>query len=453
MISVGAQNNGGRNNENATAFSTYNKGLQDRLFPVKAEPTEDEDELDDNAPKDEFAALWTEEVAKAFDEVYEGYELGSDYVSPLKNVVGNWSKKAQAVLYQKGKSEANIFLPFNFGVTIDGLSGVKIFEAFRTDGKGLPYQYKTDSIGLIIKNYSHNVSLEGWTTQLETICKPLSTSASGKSVITVDDATIPKGKKRTYVKKNKNSGNPPKLPPPAKPQDLASEKTRVVLRRLADNGFATYGAMWVFDEDEKTVLYTLATIELPWKNNQNGVSCIPPNDKYRVKAHTSSKYGGCFWVIGNEKNEYRYNQLRGGANDPYVRSAVLIHTAPKAVGWLMGCIGPAFTFNGKQVTGTSDRGFDSSGNKAAFKFTGTKGDPKSTGTYYLNPAKGQSSQALAKMYGTLGPVGSFKMKIRNLGDVGAGQLPTSIYDDQVKAYVKQYSQWLNPMFKDLKGFG
>lgn len=450
MISVGAQNNGGRNNENATAFSTYNKGLVDRLFPVKAEPTEDKSTLDDNAPKDQFEALWTEEVADAFDEVYEGYELGSEYVSPLKNVVGNWSKRAQAVLYQRGKSEANIFLPFNFGVTIDGLSGMKIFESFRTDGKGLPYQYKTDSIALIVKSYSHEVSLDAWTTKLETICKPLSTTASGKSVITEDNAEIPKGKPSTYVKKNKG-GKDPKLPPPAKPQDLASEKTRVVLRRLADNGFATYGVMWVFDEDEETVLYTLATIELPWLNNRNGVSCIPPNDKYRVKAMVSSKYGGCFHVIGNQKNEYRYNQLRGGANDPYVRSAVLIHTAPKAVGWLMGCIGPAFQFNGKQVTGTSDKGFDSDGNKAAFKFTGTKGDPKSTGTYYLDPAKGQSSAALAKMYGTLSPAGSYKMLIKNLGDVGAGQLPTSIYDDRVKAYVKQYPQ-IKPMFKDLKGF-
>ena len=183
-------------------------------YYVSQSRSEDESTLDDNAPKDEFEALWTEEVADAFDEVYEGYELGSDYVSPLRNVVGNWSKKAQAKLYQEGKSEANIFLPFNFGVTIDGLSGMKIFEAFRTDGKGLPYQYKTDSIGLIVKSYSHNVSLEGWTTKLETICKPLSTTASGKSVITADDKEIPPGKPKTYVKKNKGGNKPPELPPP-----------------------------------------------------------------------------------------------------------------------------------------------------------------------------------------------------------------------------------------------
>ena len=453
LISVGSQSNGSRNNANATAFSTYNKGLIDRLTPIKAEATEDEDDLDDNAPKDEFDALWTEEVADAFDEVYEGYELGSDYVSPLKNVVGNWSKKAQAKLYQEGKSEPNIFLPFNFSMTLDGLAGMKIYEAFRTDGKGLPYQYKTDSIGLIIKSYSHSVGLDGWTTKIETICKPLTTNSTGQSTRTTDSGTIAPGKPKTYVKKNQGGENAPPLPAPAPAQNNEDEKVRVVLRRIADNGLATYGVMWVFDKDEKTVLYTLATIELPWKNNQNGVSCIPPNDKYRVKAMVSSKYGGCFHVIGNEKNEWRYDQLRAGASDQYSRSSVLIHTAPKAVGWLMGCIGPAFTFNGTQVTGTSDKGFDSSGNNYTYTFTGTAGDPKSTGTSYLDPAKGQSSQALAKMYGTLAPEGSFKMRIKNLGDVGPGQLPKSIYDQKVKDYVKEYSAHIAPIFKDLKGFG
>lgn len=40
---------------------------------------------------------------------------------------------------------------------------------------------------------------------------------------------------------------------------------------------------------------TLYTLELPWKDNQRRISCIPEGT-YRVTSHVSKKFGKCFWV-------------------------------------------------------------------------------------------------------------------------------------------------------------
>lgn len=44
-----------------------------------------------------------------------------------------------------------------------------------------------------------------------------------------------------------------------------------------------------------TVLFTCKTIELPWRNNEKTVSCIP-DGSYRTVRHNSPKYGQCFWL-------------------------------------------------------------------------------------------------------------------------------------------------------------
>jgi len=39
------------------------------------------------------------------------------------------------------------------------------------------------------------------------------------------------------------------------------------------------------------------TLELPWRNNQRSISCIPPGE-YIVKIRKSPKYGSVYWVTG-----------------------------------------------------------------------------------------------------------------------------------------------------------
>lgn len=41
--------------------------------------------------------------------------------------------------------------------------------------------------------------------------------------------------------------------------------------------------------------YQCMTLELPWRDNQKSISCIPPGE-YVVKIRVSPKYGNIYWV-------------------------------------------------------------------------------------------------------------------------------------------------------------
>lgn len=71
--------------------------------------------------------------------------------------------------------------------------------------------------------------------------------------------------------------------------------------------------------DHGEVVETYYTLELPDKNNERRVSCIPKGI-YKLKKHVSPKFGKCFWL-----------------QDVPNRSEILIHPA-NYTRQLLGCI-------------------------------------------------------------------------------------------------------------------
>jgi len=84
----------------------------------------------------------------------------------------------------------------------------------------------------------------------------------------------------------------------------------------------TIGHLTCFEGE--TSFLKLATVELPWNNNQQGKSCIPVGE-YVVKKRTSPKHGQHF-IIENVPN----------------RSFCLIHSA-NYIRELLGCIAPGLS--------------------------------------------------------------------------------------------------------------
>lgn len=413
QISIGAQANSNTTAGDGGPFGAYNKGLNDRLMVQKQTPSDGDDDVKEKSElKDVLGDMWTDEVSTAFKQVYGDREFGTDYIPTLEGVVSNMASYIMGRYVQTGNAPVQSFLPFNLSLTMHGLGGMKIYQGFQIDGKGLPVSYDPSTISLIIKSLTHNVSLEGWVTKVETLSKP-------KTKTTVPAST---GKYSAVVQGPPPSGDSAgsgNIPPPGKQKAPEDEKVRIILRRLCDDGAQTLGIMSVFDESGN-VLYNLATSELPWKGNKNSISCIPPNDTYRVKSHTSGKHGKCFWLIGNGNGGYKFDKLYGNG---YVRGAVLIHKAPIAPGWLEGCIAPGLKFNQAQSI------------KYKKPSANDKTNPLGTGSKYLDPAKAQSQQAVNKLLETLYAEGSYLMVIKNLGDVGEGQLPKSFNDPQVQNYI------------------
>lgn len=78
------------------------------------------------------------------------------------------------------------------------------------------------------------------------------------------------------------------------------------------------------------------TIELPWRNNQSNISCIPTGTYPLVKRITKKR--GPHLLVRNIPN----------------RTLVLIHPANNALKELHGCIAPVTTLTG-EGTGTESR--------------------------------------------------------------------------------------------------
>ena len=85
--------------------------------------------------------------------------------------------------------------------------------------------------------------------------------------------------------------------------------------RLDDDGKQTLSFAWVFDKVTK--LFEFRVLELPWKRNQQNVSCIP-KDIYTVVKFNSPTHGNVFLYQDVPNREYiemhpgNYNsQIRG----------------------------------------------------------------------------------------------------------------------------------------------
>jgi hypothetical protein len=87
--------------------------------------------------------------------------------------------------------------------------------------------------------------------------------------------------------------------------------------RTIDNGKQTNGVLYV--EKDNKILFECFTLELPWKDNQRRVSCIPEGT-YKAIKHRSPKFGNSVWI-----------------KDVPNRSEILIHPA-NHVRQLLGCI-------------------------------------------------------------------------------------------------------------------
>ena len=71
------------------------------------------------------------------------------------------------------------------------------------------------------------------------------------------------------------------------------------------------------------------TIELPWKNNETQVSCIPEG-RYELKERYNTKFGWHVIVSGVQNRDF-----------------ILIHPANNALRELKGCISPVTTITGQ----------------------------------------------------------------------------------------------------------
>lgn len=176
QISIGAQNNGSNSQSNSLSFSTYNKGLIDRISVEKSDTPTPLPTSGSSSTSNEIQTwnkIWTEKTSEIFKSVYVNYNMDSETLSSLKDLNNNVGRFVSGELTKKSLAPPPFFLPFNLKLTVHGLSGVQIYNSFKIDGRALPLTYNPEQIELTIKSLSHTVDSSGWVTKIDTFPRPI----------------------------------------------------------------------------------------------------------------------------------------------------------------------------------------------------------------------------------------------------------------------------------------
>ena len=184
MIAIGAQISGNKLSANATSFSNYNKGLEDRVIPTKQNADDFVQSTEEEADEAEIktvADAWTKQInqkndtgVSLFESIYQLKNFLTEDIGALEELTYNYMSMMMGKLVEDKQLQSPAFLPFNLSMDIDGLSGIKLFEKFVIDDRILPPSYGKDNVDLLAKAVNHTVSSQGWITQIDTQASPRS---------------------------------------------------------------------------------------------------------------------------------------------------------------------------------------------------------------------------------------------------------------------------------------
>jgi hypothetical protein len=257
MITIGATAGGYVKGTEATAFSRWNEGLTDR-FKEKFTPG-NENSIPDASGVDEAVINYVEKMLAppkyparlGFLITTEGGgngfgDISSDAIENNLSVGTEYFK--YLIASQKNQQGGTVgFIPFKIGFTMDGLSGIKIYNKLHVDTRFLPKAYG-NTLDLIVTGVSHKLQKSDWETDIEATVMP-KTNELKDLVITaaVNVGIIQQGVTASGGKGGKTSY--PELPylDPPPPSNLLSYKDAAIkLNKLTDKSTAkaVFAIMW-----------------------------------------------------------------------------------------------------------------------------------------------------------------------------------------------------------------
>lgn len=168
MIAISAQAGGTDVGIDASALLRWNEGLSDRVISKKT--------VDNDAQEAETSQAKIDRQQQERLNIYEGF-LESFYknrqfnLKKLDEAQRNYSQYAKTYLNtfdneSPGKAGPAGIVPFEVGIEMDGISGIKIGEAFKINEDIMPRKYN-GVIGFIVTGVNHKIANNRWTTILK----------------------------------------------------------------------------------------------------------------------------------------------------------------------------------------------------------------------------------------------------------------------------------------------
>ena len=195
MITIGANSNGQITGEDATGVSRMNNGFTDRIKPIITSPGITDEEADKaeeestektytqtlknlgaflteiGSPNGEGKPTFNPENVSAFKTCVQTIiEFDQSKKTQLKNETED-ENSTEGLKYNKYATASSGFLPFNLSLTMDGLSGMKVYQKFITDTSFLPSNYPS-SLEFLISGVEHSIVGNKWETKINSIAIP-----------------------------------------------------------------------------------------------------------------------------------------------------------------------------------------------------------------------------------------------------------------------------------------
>jgi hypothetical protein len=184
MATVGSTAGGYVKGTENTMFSKWNKGLKDR-FKEKLVAANKESRIKTGIiaeANEEYTKTIWQGAASAFGLVKKdidnyvffdkGLALNDQIINQNIAIATEFYKYCQYEIREnynkKYASPRTGFVPISLGITMDGISGIKIYNSVNVDTRFLPVNYP-ESLKFIIKGVNHKLQNNDWETSIETV--------------------------------------------------------------------------------------------------------------------------------------------------------------------------------------------------------------------------------------------------------------------------------------------
>lgn len=187
MIAIGAQAAGSSGGIEGTAFAKLNAGLTDRIKPVKLAAAE----TTQASTSEETTTLTPKQIIEGhLYNIYQEYEYIPRDCQDVKQLYADYLADKVA---ETGNSSFSFVIPFELSLTTDGISGLRISEAFDITDEILPAPYRNQSgtsvVSFLITGLDQNISPAGWVTGIRSQMY-ISETQGGKYGYNIDNITF-----------------------------------------------------------------------------------------------------------------------------------------------------------------------------------------------------------------------------------------------------------------------
>ncbi len=162
---------------NGTGLSKWSQGISNRIFPEVGDSKIEE------GPYVKIARTWAyqmlgldikkigENIAEGknqlyiFNSILDDLKWITEDVETLVNANQTYASLLNGIMVTKDELRSPTFLPFNFSMDIEGISGIRIGERFDLDDNVLPNTYDKNALEMQTISCDHTVNNNSWTTK------------------------------------------------------------------------------------------------------------------------------------------------------------------------------------------------------------------------------------------------------------------------------------------------